>query len=101
MKSKLLLGLLALIAISFAACKKNNGCSRSEKAWVMDLSDSDSCGLVFRLEDNTLLEATNVNEFQNFENGDLVWISYKETAGASLCKLGTIVKIRCLTEREF
>lgn len=104
MKLKHLFGILtigAISALSFTACKKNNGCARSEKGWVVDLSDSDTCGIVFRLEDNTYLEATNLNEFQQFEDGDLVWISYKETAGASTCDLGEIVRIRCVVPRDF
>lgn len=93
--------ILAITVLTFTACKKNNGCARSEKAQVLDLSDSDSCGIVFRLDDNTYLEATNLNEFQKFKNGDLVWISYKETAGASTCDLGEIVKIKCVVPRDF
>lgn len=101
MKAKHIFGILALGALTFTACNKNNGCSRSEKAIVYDLSDSDSCGIVFRLEDGTYLEATNLNEFQAWEDGDLVWISHKETAGASTCGLGEIVRIRCVVPRDF
>lgn len=90
------LGLLAL-----SACKKNNGCARSEAAVVYDLSDSDTCGIVFRLEDGTYLEATNLNEFQKWEDGDLVWISTKETSGASVCGIGEVIEIRCVVPREF
>lgn len=101
MKNKLIFGILALLTISFSACKKNNGCARSEKATVLDFSDSDTCGLVFKLEDGTYLEATNLNEFQEWESGDLVWLSHKETAGASTCGLGEVIQIRCVVEREF
>ena len=93
--------ILALATIAFSACNKNNGCARSEKATVLDFSDSDTCGLVFRLEDGTYLEATNLNEFQAWEAGDLVWISHKETAGASTCGLGEVIQIRCVVAREF
>lgn len=101
MKVKLFVGILSLLAISFVACNKNNGCSRSEKAIVFDLSDADTCGIVFQLEDGSYLEATNLNEFQTWEDGDLVWISYKKTSGASTCGLGEIVRIRCVVPREF
>ncbi len=95
-------GLVVVFAVVFSSCNKNNGCSRSEKAIALDLStESDSCGTVFQLEDGTLLEATNANQFQAFENGDLVWLSYKETSGASLCNMGEIVRLRCLVPREF
>tara|TARA_B110000037_G_scaffold82340_1_gene98031 strand:+ start:12140 stop:12445 length:306 start_codon:yes stop_codon:yes gene_type:complete len=101
MKNKLVFGILALATIAFSACNKNNGCARSEKATVLDFSDSDTCGLVFRLGDGTYLEATNLNEFQAWEAGDLVWISHKETAGASTCGLGEVIQIRCVVAREF
>lgn len=102
MKFNYIFGLLFIGLISLVACKKNNGCARSEAAIVKDLSASDSCGTVFELvEDGTYLEATNLNQFRNYEDGDLVWVSYKATSGASECKLGEIVKIRCISEREF
>ncbi len=101
MNIKYLFGILALVTLAFTSCNKNNGCSRSEKAIVHDFSDSDTCGIVFELDDGTYLEATNLNEFQAWEDEDLVWISHKETAGASTCELGEIVKIRCVVPRDF
>lgn len=87
--------------LTLTACEKHNGCARSEKAIVYDLSDSDTCGIVFKLEDGTFLEATNLNEFQKWEDGDLVWISHKETSGASICAVGDVIEIRCVVPREF
>jgi hypothetical protein len=101
MKKKIVFGILALATISFSACDKHNGCARSEKATVFDFSDTDTCGIVFRLEDGNYLEATNLNEFQAWEAGDLVWISHKETSGASTCGLGDVIQIRCVVAREF
>lgn len=102
MKTKYVFAFFALVTLGVTACNKNNGCSRSEKAVVRDFSDSDICGLVFELEDDgTYLEATNLSDFQKFEDGDLVFISHKESAGASTCGLGEIVYIRCVVPREF
>ena len=104
MKANYIAGILAVLAFSFAACKKNNGCSRSEKAVVKDFSESDSCGVIFELvEDGTKLEPINLPEFAglDYEHGDLVWISWKEASGASTCGLGEIVEIRCVSEREY
>ncbi|MGB1104319.1 MAG: hypothetical protein ACPG21_11910 [Crocinitomicaceae bacterium] len=102
MKTKFALAFFALATLGVTACNKNNGCSRSEKAIVRDFSDSGTCGIVFELEgDGTYLEATNLSDFQKFEDGDLVFISHKETAGASTCGLGEIVYIRCVVPREF
>jgi len=103
MKAKYIFGILAISTLTFAACNKNNGCSRSEKAVVKDFTASDSCGIVFQLEDGTKLEPTNLAEFAGLEynHGDLVWISYKPASGASTCGLGEIVEIRCVSEREY
>ncbi len=107
MKTRLLFGTLFIAAISFTSCNKHNGCSFSEKAWVRDFSDTgtetDTCGIVFELEDGTKLEPTNLAEFSgmDFEEGKLVWISYKEASGASTCGIGDIVKIRCVVDREY
>lgn len=104
MKAKYVVGILAVFALTFVACKKNNGCSRSEKAVVKDFSASDTCGIVFQLvEDGTKLEPTNLAEHGGMEynHGDLVWISWKKTSGASTCGLGEIVEIRCVSEREY
>lgn len=90
-------------ALSFTACNKHNGCSRSEKAWVRDFTN-DTCGIVFELEDGTKLEPTNLAEFQNqleFTEGALIWLSYKDVDGASTCGLGEIIEIRCVAEREY
>ena len=103
MKTKLILGTLFIALISFTSCNKNNGCSKSEKAWVRDFSETDTCGIVFQLEDGTKLEPVNLAEFStmNFAEGDLVWLSYKGASGASTCGIGDIVEIRCVSEREY
>lgn len=91
---------LALIA---SCGKDTGGCAKGEKAWVKDYSESDTCGIVFELEDGTELEATNLSEYINFgfTHDKKIWISYKEASGASLCGRGEIVEIKCLAEREY
>jgi len=103
MKAKFIFGILAVATLTFASCKKNNGCSFSEKAVVKDFSYTDSCGIVFQLEDGTKLEPTNLAEHSGMEykSGDLVWLSYKPASGASTCGLGEIVEIRCVSKREY
>lgn len=104
MKTKFVLGIFAVAVLAFASCgKKTGGCYKGEKAVVTDYSESDTCGVVFTLEDGTVLEATNLAEFKGIEynTGTLVWISYKETSGASTCGMGEIVEIRCISKREY
>ncbi|MCG8576886.1 MAG: hypothetical protein MI810_18540 [Flavobacteriales bacterium] len=100
-----IIGMFAVVVIAFSSCKRNNGCSWSEKAIVEDWSEgNDTCGIVFRLvESGEKVEPTNLASFSNltYEHGDLVWLSHKKVSGASTCGLGEVVKIRCIAEREF
>lgn len=104
MKKLLLIGLVSTAILSITSCEKKNGCPHnSEKAMVRDFTDSDSCGIVFQLEDGTKLEPTNLSEYQfiNYEEGQLIWVKYKPAAGASTCGLGDIVRLTCVSEREY
>lgn len=104
MRKLLFLGLVAGSVASMTACEKKNGCPHnSEKATILDYTDSDSCGYVFQLENGDKLEATNLSEYPlvNYEHGQLVWIKYKPASGASTCGLGEIVRLKCLSEREY
>ena len=104
MKKLLIIGVMVSAAVAITGCNKNNGCpNNSEKATIVDSTANDSCGILIKLSDGTKLEPTNLSEypFVNLEQGQLVWVKYKEAAGASTCGLGDIVKLKCLSEREF
>jgi hypothetical protein len=104
MKKVLLVGFVFGTVLSFTACNKNNGCpNNSEKARVRDFSETDTCGIVFELEDGTKLEPTNMSEFPtiNYEEGQLIWVKYKPASGASTCGIGDIVTLKCVSEREY
>ena len=104
MKKLLFTALIFSASTLFLACNKNNGCpNNSEKAVIQDYTDSDSCDYIFRLEDGTKLEPTNRSEFPNinYEDGQLIWLKYKEASGASICGQGEIIEIKCISEREF
>lgn len=103
MKKVIFVAAIAIASIAVISCEKNNGCSRSEKGWIRDFTDSDSCGVLIELEDGTKLEPTNWSEhnLSSWEEGDLVWISYKGVNGSSKCGIGDIVEIRCISEREY
>lgn len=104
MKMKYVFGVLAISALVAVSCgKKTGGCYKGEKAVVKDFSDSDTCGIVFQLEDGTKLEPTNLAEFKgiDYTHGSLVWVSYKPASGASTCGIGDIVELKCVAEREY
>lgn len=103
MNAKYIFGILAVSALVISSCgKKTGGCAKGEKAVVKNF-DNDSCDILFKLEDGTYLQPTNLSNFQSLEynDGDLVWVSYKETSGASLCGMGEIVEMKCIAEREY
>lgn len=105
MKKLLLAGFIFSALFIVSSCNKKNGCpNSSEKARIRDFT-SDSCTYIIQLDDDaTKLEATNLSEFPYIplEEGQLVWIKYKPTSGASACGLGdSIVRIKCISEREF
>lgn len=104
MKKFFVISLIACGVVTFTACNKNNGCpNSSDKVIVRDFSDTDSCGFVFELEGGDKLEATNLSEFPGieYEEGMLLWLDSKPASGASTCGLGEIVRIKCVSEREF
>lgn len=108
--------LLVLILVIVSACSKEkittSNCS--VEATVRDLTGLDGCGYVFELNDGKKLEpqilmycgtmplspeVTNdpLYNFQ-FVDGKRVKISYEQVEGASICMVGPMVKITCLTE---
>ena len=103
----LIFGVLSFIGL--AACKRNEGCNWTEKAWIEDYSQPGTqyytCGIVIRLEDGTRLEPVNLSKFESstdpFQDGDLVWVSYKKTSGSSTCGMGEVVKLRCIPRRPY
>jgi len=96
---------MAIVVVGFSSCKKNNQCSAwAEKAVVENYIGSDSCEIIFRLEESgDKIDPTNLSSFPSltYGNGDLVWISWKKVSGTSLCGLGDVVKIKCVSDRPF
>jgi hypothetical protein len=104
MRKLFVIGVMSTAILCITACNKNNGCpNNSEKARIRDFTGSDTCDYVIQLEDGTKLEPTNLSEypFVTLEEGQLVWVKYKAASGASLCDQGDIVKLKCLSERDF
>lgn len=108
--------LFILMMVIVSACSKEtvktSNCT--VEATVRDLTGLDGCGFVFELNDGTKLEprilmycgtppiapeVTNdpLYNFQ-FVEGKKVKISYEQVEGASICMVGPMVKITCLTE---
>jgi hypothetical protein len=84
-------------------------------ATVRDLTGLDGCGFVFELEDGSTIEPILPTLFCGtplppkeitedplygfeFAEGKVVKISYKETKRASICMVGPMAEITCITE---
>ena len=107
---------LSLLAMVFIQCDSDpsvEDCSVS--AVVRDLTGFDGCGFVFELEDGTRIEPIRPQLFCgtpplpkeiteeplydfNLYDGQLVTIAYEETGKPSICMVGPVVKITCITE---
>jgi len=92
-----------LILFSFvglvSACSTNDACSGSVHVKMRNKTGLDGCGWVLQLNDNSYLEAQNLNEFEiEFVEGKDLHVKYEEVDGGSICMDGKIVKITCLSE---
>lgn len=94
---KNLLVIFGIVLIT--SCSNESGCSKSVHAKMRNLTGLDGCGWVLQLDDNSYLEAQNLDQFEiEFVEGKELHVSYKETDGGSICMVGKIVEITCLSE---
>jgi len=115
-KQRIMKKLLLVIFVIVSACTKEaiKTTDCAIEATVRDLTGLDGCGFVFELNDGTKLEPQMLaycgtpplpkevteNPLYNFQvvDGKKVKIGYEEVGGASICMMGPIVKITCITE---
>jgi hypothetical protein len=92
--------LIILLFIGFvSSCSTDDVCNGSVHVKMRNKTGLDGCGWVLQLNDNTYLEAQNLNEFEiEFVEGKDLHVKYEEIEGGSICMVGKIVKITCLTE---
>jgi hypothetical protein len=107
------IGILILTGLVLLRCESDSE-TCTVPATVRDLTGLDGCGFVFVLEDGTSIEPIRLlycgteplprevteNPLYDFEflDGKKVFISYEETGGPSICMVGPVVKITCITE---
>ena len=106
--------IIALLGVALLSCENESVGDCMVPATVKDLTGLDGCGFVLELEDGSRIEplrfircgtpsqAKEMTEdpLLNFEmhDGQKVRISYTETDYASICMVGPVVKITCITE---
>ena len=100
-----ILSAAVIVVMGISSCNKNNGCGTwAEKATVENYEGSDTCGVVFRIDESgDKLEPTNLASFPGlkYEHGDLVWVRYKKVSGSSTCGLGEVVKLKDVCHRDY
>lgn len=88
-----------LIILLFFSCGNNSGCAKSVHVKMRNLTGLDGCSWVLQLDNESYLEATNLSEFDvDFIEGKDLHVTYKEIDGGSICMVGKIVEIKCLSE---
>jgi hypothetical protein len=109
---------ITVLSVSLS-CKKEDITKKSDcntLATVRDLTGLDGCGFVFELKDGTRLEPRRLYRCGTppqarevtddplfnfvFAEGKKVKIGYEKLESVSICMVGPVVKITCLTEVE-
>lgn len=98
MKNHILL--LATGLALLVSCQKNS-CSDSVKAKFLDATGTGGCGMVIELKDGKLIEPKNLGDFEiTPRNGEKIWVSYHlAQTGGTVCMIGDVVIIDCITKR--
>lgn len=76
-------------------------CENSRHATIKNLTGLDGCSWVLVLDNGQKLEPTNLKSFDNIklEDGKDVMVEYEEQPYAvSICMVGKIIKIICISE---
>ncbi len=96
MKKSIKFNLICFIFLTliFSACTKSH--SGMMKGELHDYTGLDGCGMLIDLDNETVLEPVNLNDFQadvNIINGQEIWVKCHEVNGGSVCMVGKIVVI--------
>ena len=98
MKNILYFCLLLFVLLS---CSKNE-CPRAVKGEFKDYSGLDGCGFVIILENGNRIEPINLNKFDiELVDNQKIWVDFhiNENLSASICMVGDIVVIDCISKR--
>ncbi len=97
---KLTFIVLSLVLLGIGSCKKEEACDGGMKGTFKDLTGLDGCGWVIELEDKSVIEPSNLSDFMIIPEEDKkIWVSYESAPLASICMVGEIVIIKCISSR--
>jgi hypothetical protein len=92
---------ILLIGLLFdLACRNEVACENYTSGELKNLSGLDGCQWVIELTDGSRLELVNLGEFDvTLEEGKRLEFTYKERKDmSSICMIGTLVELTCLSE---
>tara|TARA_Y100001978_G_scaffold31303_1_gene26983 strand:+ start:3607 stop:3909 length:303 start_codon:yes stop_codon:yes gene_type:complete len=93
--------IISCVALSnIISCRKNE-CLDGVKARVEN-NQIDGCGYTIRLDNGDQIEPVNLSDFNlDLEHNKKVWVIYhvNQNLSASICMVGDIVVIDCISER--
>lgn len=97
---KSIISVLSFASITLSSCQKGD-CSNAVKGEFKDLTGLDGCGMVIELSNGEKIEPRNLSDFNvEPEDGKKIWVKYHLAEGGSICMVGDIVRIDCITERK-
>jgi len=87
------------LSIILFACNSSQVCNQSVQATLHNYTGLDGCGWVLELNDGSKLEPQNLDDFEiELEEGKKLHIKYEKVDAGSICMVGDVVKIKCLSE---
>lgn len=76
-------------------------CENSVAGVLVDKSGLDGCSMVIKIGDNEYLEPANLASFiKTPREGMQIVFSYDEPDFASICMVGTVIRITCMEDYE-
>ncbi len=93
--------LLLSLVLATGSCKKEEACADGQKGIFKNFTGLDGCGWMIELENNKVIEPSNLNEFMiQPEENKKIWVTYESAPLASICMVGEVVYIKCISERN-
>ena len=89
------------ISLLLFSCNKNE-CPGAVKGELKDYIGLDGCGFVIILENGDRIEPINLSEFDiELVDNQKIWVDYhiNENLSASICMVGDIVVVDCISKR--
>lgn len=92
--------LFSTMLMGIGSYKKTEPCDQGVKGVFKDFTGLDGCGWMIELENNKVIEPSNLTSFMIVPEEDKkIWISHESAPLASICMAGEVVIIKCIASR--